>query len=126
MGRTSINREERRRRRRKFSEGVKKSNFEASSEPISIANKNDADLREDSDWQDHHLGGRALRHHRECQGQDPRQGGHSPRSAEVDLCWQAVGRWSNSLRLQHSEGVNPPSCLASAWWHADFCQNLDW
>ncbi|XP_028321631.1 polyubiquitin-like isoform X1 [Gouania willdenowi] len=26
------------------------------------------------------------------QGQDPGQGGHSPRPAEVDLCWKAVGR----------------------------------
>ena len=25
------------------------------------------------------------------------QGGHPPRPAEVDLCWQAAGGWANSL-----------------------------
>ena len=37
-----------------------------------------ADFREDPDWQDHHLGGGAQRHHREREGQDPGQGGHPP------------------------------------------------
>merc|ERR1712183_1132387 len=69
-----------------------------------------ADLRQDLDWQDHHPRGRALWLHRERQGQDPRQGGNPPRSAEVDLRWQAAGGWKNSLRLQHPEGEHSPSC----------------
>ena len=36
------------------------------------------------------------------------QGGHPPRPAEADLCWQAAGGWKNSLWLQHPEGVYPP------------------
>merc|ERR1712011_19323 len=51
-----------------------------------------ADLRQDPHWQDHHPWGRALRHHRERQGQDPGQGGHPPGPAEVDLRWQAARR----------------------------------
>merc|ERR1712179_694471 len=60
-----------------------------------------ADLREDPHREDHHPRGRALRHHREREGQDPGQGGHPPGPAEVDLRWQAAGRWKDSLRLQH-------------------------
>ena len=33
--------------------------------------RQDADLRQDPDRADHHPGGGAQRHHRECQGQDP-------------------------------------------------------
>merc|ERR1712189_141745 len=51
-----------------------------------------ADLRENVDGEDHHPRGRTLRFHRECQSQDPGQGGHSARSAAFDLRWQAVGR----------------------------------
>merc|ERR1712095_152841 len=45
-----------------------------------------------------------------------RQGGHSPRSATFDLRWQATGRWSYSLRLQHPEGVYSSLGVASSWW----------
>merc|ERR1711962_646404 len=72
-----------------------------------------ADLRQDPDWQDHHPGGRALRHHRERQGQDPGQGGHPPGPAEVDLRWQAARGRQDPLRLQHPEGVHSPPCPPS-------------
>ncbi|KAK9542936.1 hypothetical protein VZT92_000755 [Zoarces viviparus] len=58
-------------------------------------------------------GGRAKRHHREREGQDPGQGRHSPRPAEADLRWQTAGRWPHPLRLQHPERVHPASCPAS-------------
>merc|ERR1711892_1488633 len=45
-----------------------------------------------------------------CEGKDPGQGRDPPRPTEADLCWQTVGRWPNSLRLQHSEGINSSSC----------------
>merc|ERR1712130_78977 len=44
---------------------------------------------------------KTLRHHRECQGQDPGQGGHPPGPAEVDLRWQAAGGRKDPVRLQH-------------------------
>ena len=34
--------------------------------------------------------GRAIRHNRKCEGEDPGQGGDSPGPAEADLCWQAA------------------------------------
>ena len=37
----------------------------------SVNRPEDADLRENVDWQDYHLGSRGLRHHRKCQSQDP-------------------------------------------------------
>ena len=45
--------------------------------------------------------------HRECEGQDPGQGGNSPRSAAFDFRRKATGRWTNPVRLQHSERINP-------------------
>ena len=53
--------------------------------------KENADICEDPDWQDHHLGGGGFRHHRECEGQDPGQGRHPSRPAETYLCWKAAG-----------------------------------
>merc|ERR1712107_578766 len=47
---------------------------------------------------------------RECQGQDPGQGGNPPGPAEVDLRWQAAGGWQDSVRLQHPEGVHSSPC----------------
>merc|ERR1712166_1163764 len=76
-----------------------------------------ADLCEDLDWQDYHIGCRGQRHHRQCQGQDPGQGGHSTRSAALDLCRQAAGRWPHLVRLQHPEGVHVAPRVAFAWWH---------
>ena len=57
--------------------------WSASSNPE--GKKKDADLRQDSDGEDDHAGGGALRHHRERQGQDPGQGGNPPRPAETHL-----------------------------------------
>ena len=93
-------------------------------------NKENANLRQDPHGQDHHPWGGALWHHRERQGQDPGkkiliyklslshncflgQGGHPPRPAEVDLCWQAARGRKDPLWLQHPEGVHPSSCAPS-------------
>merc|ERR1712168_274556 len=76
-----------------------------------------ADLRENVDGEDHYPRGRTLRFHRECQSQDPGQGGYSPRSAAFDLRWQAVGRRSHFVRLQHPEGVDAPLGAASSRRH---------
>merc|ERR1711936_1093518 len=78
-----------------------------------------ADLREDPDREDHHLGGGALRLDRERQGQDPGQGGNPPRPAEVDLRWKAARGWKDSLRLQHPEGVHSSSCAQTQGRYAD-------
>merc|ERR1711970_1645375 len=47
-----------------------------------------------------------------------------PGSAEVDFCWQAAGRWSNSVRLQHPEGEHPSSCSPSQGRYADLVKTL--
>merc|ERR1712004_818698 len=85
-----------------------------------------ADLRQDPHWQDHHPRGRALRHHRERQGQNPGQGGHPPGPAEVDLRWQAAGGRKDPLRLQHPEGVHSPPCPPSQGRYADLRQDPHW
>merc|ERR1719312_105924 len=54
---------------------------------------------------------------------DPRQGRNSPRPAEIDLRWKTTGRWTYSLRLQHSKGEHSPSCTPSQRWNADLCQD---
>merc|ERR1711925_32257 len=61
---------------------------------------------------------------RKCESQDPGQGGHSPRPTEIDLRWQAVGRWQDPLRLQHSEGVHPPPSPQAEGWDADLRQDF--
>merc|ERR1711936_64589 len=53
----------------------------------------------------------------------PRQGGNPPRSAEIDLRWQAARGRKNSLRLQHPEGEHPPSCAQTQGRHADLRQD---
>merc|ERR1711874_260797 len=85
-----------------------------------------ADLRQDPHREDHHPRGRTVRLHRERQGQDPGQGGNPPRSAEVDLRWQAVGGRKNSLRLQHPEGEHSSPGSQTQGRHADLRQDLDW
>ena len=37
---------------------------------------------------------------------------NSSRPAEIDLCWQAIGRWSYFEWLQHPEGVHASSGVA--------------
>merc|ERR1712232_1449833 len=49
--------------------------------------------------------------------------GIPPRSAEVDLRWQAAGGRKNPLRLQHPEGEHPPSCAQTEGRHADLRQD---
>merc|ERR1712146_184007 len=46
--------------------------------PAPGACRQDADLREDPDWQDHHARGGEQRHHRQCEGQNPGQEGIPP------------------------------------------------
>merc|ERR1712004_777230 len=62
----------------------------------------------------------------ERQGQDPGQGGHPPRPAEVDLRWQAAGGRKDPLRLQHPEGVHPSPCPSSQGRYADLRQDPHW
>ncbi|KAG5192480.1 ubiquitin-related domain-containing protein [Tribonema minus] len=73
-----------------------------------------ADLREDTDRQDHHPGRGALGHDRQREAEDPGQGGHPPRPAAPDLCRQAAGGRPHPERLQHPEGVHAPPGAASA------------
>ncbi|KAG0282606.1 hypothetical protein BGZ98_006693, partial [Dissophora globulifera] len=42
---------------------------------------------------------------------------YSPRSAALDLCWQAARGWPHSFGLQHPEGVDPPLGAPSPWWY---------
>ena len=37
-------------------------------------------------------------------------------SAASDLRRKAAGRWTDPVRLQHSEGVDPPLGAPPAWW----------
>ncbi|OTB13212.1 hypothetical protein K445DRAFT_337106, partial [Daldinia sp. EC12] len=76
-----------------------------------------ADLREDPDGQDHHPRGGVFRHHRQCQVQDPGQGGYPPRPTAPDLRRKAARGRPNPLRLQHPEGVYPPPGPPSPWWY---------
>merc|ERR1712113_830748 len=52
--------------------------------------------------------------------------GIPPRSAEVDLRWQAVGGRKNSLRLQHPEGEHSSPGSQTQGRHADLRQDFDW
>jgi hypothetical protein len=54
-------------------------------------------LRQDPHGQDHHPRGRVLRHNRQCQEQDPRQGGNPARPATLDLRRQTARRWSYTI-----------------------------
>jgi len=61
-------------------------------------------LRQNPHRQDHHTRGRVKWYHRQCQEQDPGQGGHPAWPAASDLRRQAVGGWPYAERLQHPEG----------------------
>ena len=54
--------------------------------------RRDANLRQDFDWQNHHVGSRVFRHHRQRQGEDPRQGRYPAGSAAFDLRREAARR----------------------------------
>ena len=66
-------------------------------------------IRQDPHRKDHHPRGRVVRHGRQCQDQDPREGGHPAGSAAFDLCRQAARGWSDLVGLQHPKG----SCAIS-------------
>merc|ERR1712032_1163373 len=67
-----------------------------------------------------------VRYHRECQDENPRQGRNSSGSATPDFRWQTAGGWPHSFGLQHSKRVYFALGAASAWRHADFCQDPNW
>merc|ERR1711988_14229 len=74
-----------------------------------------ADLREDADGQDHHPGGRGLLLDRECEGEDPGQGGHPAGPAASDIRGQAARGRAHPCGLQHPEGVYTPPGASPAW-----------
>ena len=80
---------------------------------------NHADLREDPNGQDHHPRGRVLRHHRQCEGQDPRQGRNPAGPAAAHLRRKAARGRPNPSRLQHPEGVHPPSRAPPPRWRQE-------
>merc|ERR1712224_583484 len=84
-----------------------------------------ADLCENADRQNHHLGCGTIRHNRECQGENPGQGGYSSGSATPDFRWQTTRGRAHPFGLQHPERVHPALGLASSWWYADLCENSD-
>merc|ERR1712243_328671 len=61
-----------------------------------------ADLRENIDWQDYHLGSRGLRHHRKCQSQDSGQRGYPTRPATSYLLGKQLedGRTLSDYNIQ--------------------------
>ena len=73
-----------------------------------------ADLRQNPDRQDDHFRGRTERFHWKREDKNPRQRGHSTRSATTHLRWQTIGRWPNLERLQHPERINSSFSVASA------------
>merc|ERR1712137_945853 len=68
----------------------------------SVNRPEDADLRENVDWQDHYLGSRGLRHHRKCQSQDSGQRGYPTRSTTSYLCCKQLedGRTLSDYNIQ--------------------------
>ncbi|KAF7083058.1 hypothetical protein CFC21_086875 [Triticum aestivum] len=62
-----------------------------------------------------------LGHHRQREGKDPGQGGHSPGPAASDLRRQAARGRPHPGRLQHPEGVYPSPGAPPAWWPLSAC-----
>ena len=67
-----------------------------------------ADIRENPNGEDDNPRGRVFGHDRQCEGEDPGQGGHPAGSAAPDLRRKAAGGRAHPCRLQHPEGVHPP------------------
>ena len=59
----------------------------ASSGGVAASARWHADFRQDPHRQDDHPRSRAVRHNRECQGEDPGQGGHPAGPAASELRW---------------------------------------
>jgi hypothetical protein len=58
---------------------------------------------------------RAQRYDRQCQDQDPRQGGNPSRSTAFDFRRKAARGRPNLVRLQHPEGIDFASRIATSW-----------
>merc|ERR1712062_668905 len=84
-----------------------------------------ANLRQDLDRKNHHIGGRSLRYHRERQGQNPGQGRNSSGSTTFDFRWKTIGRWPNLERLQYPKGVDSAFGPEVEGRNANLCQDLD-
>merc|ERR1712093_848733 len=82
-----------------------------------LRNRQDADLRKNTHREDYYSCSRVIRHDRQCQEQDPGQGRHSTRPAAIDFRRKATRGRTNSLRLQHPEGVHSSPCSPSPWWY---------
>merc|ERR1712062_752202 len=65
-----------------------------------------ANLCQDLDRKNHHLGGRSLRHYRERQSQNPGQRRNSSGSTTFDLCRKTIGRWPHIVRLQYPKRIH--------------------
>merc|ERR1712062_822048 len=84
-----------------------------------------ANLCQDLDRKNHHLGGRSLRYHRERQGQNPGQGRNPSGSATFDLRRKTIGRWPNLERLQYSKRVDSAFGPEVEGRYANLRQDLD-
>ena len=86
----------------------------AAGNPHSRGNR--ADFRQDGDRKDDHAGRGTERHDPERQGENPGQRRHPSRATALDFRRKATGRWSDLIGLQHPEGVDASSRVASARW----------
>ena len=75
----------------------------------SVNRPEDADLRENVDWQDHYLGSRGLRHHRKCQSQD---------SGNTNFDYDFISTIFRTKRVSHQIS-NVLSSLVSNWKMAE-------
>merc|ERR1712063_176162 len=85
-----------------------------------------ANLCEDTDRKDNHVGCGSVGHHRQRQSKNSGQGRNSTRPATLDFCWQTVGGWAYTFRLQYSKRVNSSFGSPSSWWHEsieDWCNH---
>merc|ERR1711933_432090 len=62
---------------------------------------------------------------RQCEGEDPGQGGYPAGSAALDLRGEAAGGWPHLVGLQHPEGVHAPLGLAPEGWDTNLCEDED-
>ena len=75
-----------------------------------------ANLHLDPHYQENHPWGWVLQYDWQCQGEDPRQGGHSARPAALDLCWQTAWEQLHSVMTMPTPypfGPTPHSSLST-------------